>query len=154
MTAPVTDAEVVVGKFLSALVFYEIMLVTTLIYPILLAMYGNIDVGLTIACYVGLVLVGALYISVGLFFSTCTRNQMVAGMCSFVLLAILTFLTSFIGRSQEGAIRVVLQHVSITDHYEGFLRGLVETSHVIFFVTGTALFLFLAVKALEFRRWR
>ena len=110
--------------------------------------------GLTVSCYVGLLLVGALYIAVGVFFSACTRNQVVAGLCSFVVLAIFTFLSSYIGRSQEGTIRVVLQHLSIVDHYQGFLRGLLDTSHAIFFVSVTALFLFLAVKVLEFRRWR
>jgi len=154
MTAPVTDAEVIVGKFLSALVFYVLMLATTLVYPILLGMYGRLDVGLTVACYVGLLLAGALYISVGMFFSACTRSQLVAGMSSFVVLSIFTFLASFIGRSQEGMVRVVLQHLSVTDHYEGFLRGLVDTSNVIFFLSGSVLFLFLAVKVLEFRRWR
>lgn len=154
MTAPVSDAEVIVGKFLAVLVFYVILLASTVIYPILVAMYGSLDVGLTVSCYVGLLLVGALYSAVGVFFSTCTRNQVVSGLCSFVVLAIFTFLSSYIGQSQEGTIRVVLQHLSITDHYQGFLRGLLDTSHMIFFLSMTGLFLFLAVKALEFRRWR
>lgn len=154
MTAPVTDAEVIVGKFAAILVFYVAMLATTIIYPILVGAFGGIDVGLTVSIYVGLLLVGALYISVGVFFSACTHNQVVAGLSSFVVLSIFTFLASAIGRAQEGSVRVVLQHLSIVDHYEDFLRGLFDTSHVIFFVSVTALFLFLAVKALEFRRWR
>lgn len=154
MTAPVTDADVIVGKFLAVLFFYLIMLATTVIYPILVAVYGGLDVGLTLSCYIGLFLVGGLYIAVGVFFSACTCNQVVAGLCSFVVLAIFTFLASYLGGSQEGLVRVVLQHLSISDHYQGFLRGLIDTSHLIFFLSATALFLFLAVKVLELRRWR
>lgn len=154
MTAPVTDAEVIVGKFLAILVFYLVMLATTVVYPVLVGAHGGVDVGLTISMYIGLLLVGALYISVGVFFSACTRNQVVAGLCSFVVLSIFTFLANAIGRAQEGSVRVVLQHLSVVDHYEDFLRGLFDTSHLIFFVSVTALFLFFAVKALEFRRWR
>ena len=154
MTAPVTDAEVIIGKFLAILVFYLVMLATTIVYPILVNAHGGIDVGLTISMYIGLLLVGALYVSVGVFFSACTQNQVVAGLCSFVVLSIFTFLANAIGRAQEGSVRVVLQHLSVVDHYEDFLRGLFDTSHLIFFVSVTALFLFFAVKALEFRRWR
>ena len=154
MTAPVTDAEVIIGKFLAILVFYIVMLATTIVYPILVNAHGGIDVGLTISMYIGLLLVGALYVSVGVFFSACTQNQVVAGLCSFVVLSIFTFLANAIGRAQEGSVRVVLQHLSVVDHYEDFLRGLFDTSHLIFFVSVTALFLFFAVKALEFRRWR
>ncbi len=154
MTAPISDAEVILGKFVGVLVFYLVMLAATLIYPVLVALYGPLDVGLTFSCYIGLLLAGSLYIAVGVFFSACTRNQVVAGSASFILLAIFTFLSSYLGASQEGTVRVVLQHLSIAEHYEGFLRGLIDTSHVVFFLSVTALFLFFATKALEFRRWR
>ncbi|NOT02322.1 MAG: ABC transporter permease subunit [Phycisphaerales bacterium] len=154
MTAPVTDAEVIGGKYLGALVFYAVMLLGTLIYPVLVSKYGGLDSGLTFACYLGLLLTGALYIAVGLFFSACTQNQIVAGLAAFVVLAVFTFLTNFIGQMQEGTLRVTLQHLSVAEHYESFMRGMIDFTHVTFFITTTAVFLFLAVKALEFRRWR
>jgi ABC-2 type transport system permease protein len=154
MTAPVNDAEVILGKFLGAFLFYVILLATTLIYPILVSMYGPLDIGLTVSCYVGLLLIGALYIAVGLFFSALTRNQVIAVLCSFVLLAVFTFLMDFLGQKQEGTIRIVLQHLSILSHYQDFARGLVDATHVVFYLTGTCLFLFFSVKVLEFRRWR
>jgi gliding motility-associated transport system permease protein len=154
MTAPVNDTEVIVGKFLGTLSFYCIMLATTLVYPILVSMYGSLDVGLVAATYIGLLLVGGLYISVGLFFSTCTSNQVIAVLCSFVFLAVFTFLANYLARDQEGWLRVVLQHLSIISHFQDFSRGLIDSNHVVFFVTSTLLFLFLGVKALEFRRWR
>ena len=130
------------------------MLGTTLIYPIIVAQYGPLDKGLLLSTYIGLLLIGSLYISVGVFFSACTSNQVIAVVCSFVFLAIFTFLASYLASRQEGIARVILQHLSIVAHYHDFSRGLLDTNHIVFFVSSTALFLFLGVKALEFRRWR
>lgn len=154
MTAPVTDAEVIVGKFFGVFVFFCVMLAGTVIFPIVIGLYGGIDLKLTLSCYLGLLMVGALYIAVGVFFSACTRSQVVAGLSSAVVLSVLTFLAGFVGGRLEGRPRVVLQHLSIADHYEAFLRGLIDTTHVVFFVSVTWLVLFFAVRALEFRRWR
>lgn len=154
MTAPVSEADVVLGKFCGTLVFYLVMLATTLLHVILVAAYGPLDVGLVLCTYVGLILLGALYISVGLFFSACTRNQVIAVVCSFVLLAVLTFLANYLAREQEGNLRVVLQHLSIMTHFQDFARGLFDINHLVFFLSTTALFLFGSVKVLESRRWR
>ncbi len=154
MTAPVRDLEVILGKFLGSFIFFLVLLGSTLIYPLLVSVWGPLDMGLAFSSYVGLALMGALYIAVGLFFSTCTRNQVIAVLCSFVLLAILTLLADYLARSFEGTLRVVLQQVSLLAHYQDFARGLIDTNHTLFFVTSTALFLFFAVKVLEFRRWR
>jgi len=124
------------------------------LHVILVAAYGPLDVGLVLCTYVGLILLGALYISVGLFFSACTRNQVIAVVCSFVLLAVLTFLANYLAREQEGNLRVVLQHLSIMTHFQDFARGLFDINHLIFFLSTTALFLFGSVKVLESRRWR
>ncbi len=154
MTAPVRDIEVIVGKFLGSFIFFLLMLAATLVYPFLVSFYGPLDIGLTFTSYVGLILLGALYIAVGLFFSTCTRNQVIAVLCSFVLLAIVTLLADFLVRQIEGTPRVVMQQVSLLSHYHDFARGLIDTNHTVFFLSSTGLFLFLAVKVLEFRRWR
>ncbi len=154
MTAPINDAEVILGKFLGTFLFYLVMLAGTLVYPIILSFYGSLDTGLALCSYVGLLLVGGLFISVGLFFSTCTQNQVIAAICTLAILAVFTFLGDWLASGQEGTLRVILQHLSIRSHYEVFVRGLLDSNHVVFFITSTALFLFLGVKALEFRRWR
>ncbi len=154
MTAPVHDAEVILGKFFGSLLFYLVMLATTLVYPFIVSRFGPLDLGLALCTYLGLLLVGALYIAVGVFFSACTRNQVLAVLCSFVFLAVFTFLANYLAQSQEGVVRVLLQHLSIMSHYQDFARGLLDTGHVIFFVSSTALFLFFGAKVLEFRRWR
>jgi ABC-2 type transport system permease protein len=154
MTAPVSEIDVVLGKFFGTLVFYLVMLAATLLHVVLVAAYGPLDVGLLLCNYLGLILLGGLYISVGLFFSALTRNQVIAVVCSFVLLAVFTFLANYLASDQEGAVRVVLQHLSVMAHFQDFSRGLVDVNHLVFFLTTTVLFLFLTVKALESRRWR
>jgi len=154
MTAPITDSEIVFGKFLGAFGFYFILLAAMLVYPILLALYGPVDPKLLACQGVGLLLVGALYIAVGLFFSACTKHQVVAVLISFALLALMTFASHALARQVEtGWIRVLLQQVSVGSHFYDFVRGMLDVNHVVFFLSTTALFLFLTVKRLEMRRW-
>jgi ABC-2 type transport system permease protein len=154
MTAPITETQVVLGKFLGAFLFYLILLATLLLYPILLRLYGPVDVKLLICNYVGLVLLGALYIAVGLFFSACTKHQIVAVLLSFALLALATFASNGLAQVVSGWFKAFLQHLSIRTHFFDFVRGLVDMNHVVFFLTTTALFLFLTVKRVEMRRWQ
>ncbi len=154
MTAPITEREVVVGKFLGALVFYVILLGTLLLYPILLWTYGPVDGKLLLCHFAGLLLLGALYISAGLFFSSCTPHQVIAVLLSFALLALMTFASHALSQLVEGWLRVVLQQISIRTHFHDFVRGMLDLNHVVFFLTTTGLFLFLTVKRLEMRRWQ
>lgn len=156
MTAPITETQIVLGKFLGALVFYLVLLGAILLYPVLLAMYGDLDLKLLACHLLGLVLLGALYISAGVFFSACSRHQVIAVLFSFALLALITFAAAGLAQlsALEGWPRVVLQQVSVQTHFHDFVRGMLTINHVVFFVTLTGLFLFLAVKRLEMRRWQ
>ena len=154
MTVPITDLEVILGKFLGAMAFYLILLATLLLYPIILAMYGPVDVLLLICNYLGLLLLGAVYIAIGLFFSTCTKHQVIAVLCSAGVLAFMTFAFQPLAMFVEGWPRVILHQLSIRIHFHDFVRGLVDFNHLMFFLTMTGLFLFLSVKLLETRRWR
>ena len=154
MTAPISEVEIVMGKFFGAVAVYLIILATLLLYPIILASYGQVDYKLMFCNFLGLCFLGTLYISVGLFFSACTRHQIIAVLLSFFVLAMMTF--AFHGLATQldaGWLRVILQHVSIQSHFRDFVRGLVDINHVVFFLTLTGLFLFLSVKRLEMRRW-
>lgn len=154
MTVPVSDVDVVLGKFLGAVAFFIVLLLGTVPYPIILSMYGPVDPKLLLCHYVGLFLLGSLFISVGLFFSAWTKHQLIAGMLSVVVLAVMTYLTQAIAGHVEGWPKAVLQQLSVFSHFGDFVRGLIDFNHVVFFVTMTALFLFLSVKVLEVRRWR
>jgi len=155
MTAPITELEVICGKFLGALAFFVIMLIPLLLYPILLGMFGPLDVRLLLCNFLGLFLLGSAYLAVGLFFSACTRHQIVAVLLSFALLALITFASHALATQVDsGWLRVFMQHVSMRSHFQDFVRGMVDLNHVVFFLTTVFLFLFLAVKRLEVRRWQ
>ncbi len=154
MTAPVTESEVIFGKFFGALGFYFVLLATVLVFPIILASFGPIDLKLLLCHYIGMILVGALYIAVSLFFSTLTRHQVIAVLFSFALLALMTFASHALATQLEGWPRVVLQQISIRTHYHDFVRGMLDMNHCVFFITTTGFFLFLSVKLLEVRRWQ
>jgi len=156
MTAPISDAEVVVSKFLGAFLVYAAMLGFTLFYVILLAIYGNPDYGLLCGSYFGLLLIGAMFVAIGLFFSSITRNQIIAALLGAFFLLLITILASILVQSTDvsGTLRTVLLMVSVWDRFHHFNRGLVDLNNLVFFVGGTAFFLFLAVKVVESRRWR
>ncbi|MCB9850484.1 MAG: ABC transporter permease [Phycisphaerales bacterium] len=154
MTAPVDETEVILGKFFGALVFYCIMLLAMLAFAIVIAAFGRLDFGLLSATYIGLLLLGGLYIAVGVFFSACTSNQIIAAVCTIVPLMAFTFLADFLATKVSGFWGLILHHLSIQEHFGDFARGLVDLNDVVFFLTTAVLFLFFAVKVLESRRWR
>ncbi len=153
-TAPVSDMQFVVGKYLAALIFYAIMLSGTLVYLVLMMRFGNPDVGASLAAYFGLLLLGVSFTAFGVFTSSLTHNQIVAWMLGMVpLMLFVWFAASIVGKI-EGVPRQLFQQVNILRHLDQFNRGLVSTEGVVFFAATAVLFLFLAVKVVESRRWR
>ena len=154
MTAPITDTEVVLSKFLGVLAFYAALLLTTLLHVVLLFLYGANEVGVFLCGYFGMVLLGAFYISIGVFASALTRHQLVAAIIATGVLGVLTFGVQGLSVLRGGNWRSVLGYVSVLRHFEDFSKGILDSRAIIFFLSGTAFFLFLAVKVLESRRWR
>ncbi|HUX00903.1 MAG: ABC transporter permease [Phycisphaerae bacterium] len=154
LTAPVTDVEVVVGKFLGCWVVYLVMLAPTLFYVVLLAAFGEPDYGPIASGYLGLALLGALYIAVGIFASSMTGNQVIAAVVAFVILAIFSILAPWLAASVPSTWRHIIQQAAVRNHYTDFSQGVVDLVHVAYFVALTVYVLFLAVKIVESRRWR
>lgn len=154
MTAPVTDIEVVLGKFFGVLIFYVALLLTTLMHVALLAKYGAMDMGVLAYGYLGMLLLGALYVSIGLFASSLTRYQLVAALIGAGILGVFTLLVDSFAVWYGGAWRNVLGYINVLYRFEDFAKGLFDTKGLVFFLSGTAFFLFLTVKVLESRRWR
>ncbi|MBN2447165.1 MAG: ABC transporter permease subunit [Phycisphaerae bacterium] len=154
MTAPVSDAQLVLGKFLASLVFYVIMIATTLVYLMLMMVYGAPDLGASLAAYIGLILVGTMFVALGVLASSLTKNQIVAWMIAAVPLLVFVWFSGWISRAAEGWWREVFRIVNISLHLDQFNRGLIDTEGVVFFLCTAAFFLFLAVKVVESRRWR
>lgn len=154
LTAPVTDAQVIVGKFLGVLTFYAVLVLSTVVYLFLMMRYGNPEAGLVIFGYLGMLLLGALYIAVSIFTSACTKHQLVAAMLAVSILAIFTVLTEYLVDLIPPALRSAFGTVNVLGHFRDFAKGIFDTGSLVFFVSTTAFFLFLAVKVLESKRWR
>lgn len=155
MTAPVSDAEVVLGKFAGAMSFFLVMLLPTLTYVVLLSVFGRPEPGPLLSGYLGIVLVGGLFTAVGIFCSSLTRSQVVAAVISAAVLAAITILPYYASdnpRLTDFWRQVVRQMVF--QRYTDFSRGVIDLSHVVAFLSATAVFLFATTKVLESRRWK
>lgn len=153
MTAPVTDAEVVISKWLSAYVFYVALLVLTLVHVLVMALYGSVDLGVMFVAYLGMLLLGGLFVAVGVFASSITRYQLVAAIVGIGLLSVLTFVAEITSLVWPNA-RAILAYMNVLAQFDVFSRGILDTSGLIFFLSTTAFFLFLSVKVVESKRWR
>lgn len=152
LSAPVRDSEVIIGKFLGSLGILTVMLLLTLYYPILLASFGDPDVGPIVTGYLGLFLLGCVALAVGIFASSLTSNQVVAAVVAGGILFALWFvgtLASFLPSS----VGDVLKYISISNYFPDFVRGTIDTRGVVYYLSLTVLFLFLAVRSLENSRW-
>ena len=153
LTSPVRDWEVVLGKFLASLTFFVGTLALTLYYVLLLFAFGNPDWGPIWSGYLGLILYGATALSVGLLASSLTNNQIVALVVGFGILLVLSLIDLASGLV-DGVASTMLSEAGLRTHLEDFSRGVVDTTHIIYYLTMTAVFLFLTVRSLETRRWR
>ena len=130
-----------------------LLLALTFLYPGLVAYFTRVEWGPILTGYLGLLLVGSTFLAVGLLISSLTENQIVAGFGTFgVLLAfwVIGWGAEFAG----GNLRAVLQYLSVTEHMDGFSRGLVDTKDLVYYGSAIVLALFLALRSLESKRWR
>jgi len=151
MTAPVTEAEVALSKYLGAMLLYLFLLLPTLAFPAALRVLGRPDPGPVLTGYLGLLLSGSFLLAAGLFFSSLTRRQIVAAFLGVVVFVLL-FVVGFVGPWLGGWAGAALASVGLLARMQGFIVGVVDLRDVAYFVTGTVLFLFLSVKVLELRR--
>jgi len=155
LTSPVTDVEIILGKFLGAMTLYAAMLAITVIHMLVLFSYANPKPEWTVPVigYVGLLLMGGCFISVGLLISSLTKNQIVSGMVTFavfLLLWVINWIASFTGPTTQS----VLNYLSITDHFDDFTRGIVDTKHLIYYFSVMSFGLFLTARSVDTERWK
>jgi ABC-2 type transport system permease protein len=153
LTAPVRPWAVVLGKWLAAMLLCGVLLVLTIAWPVVLVQYGDPETGVVITTYLGLLLCCCAFTAAGLFASSLTSEQMVGGLLGVVLLLPFWLAGSLVDRVPEG-LASVLRGLSLVDHLRSFARGLVDVGDVAWFLGFTFLFLFLAWRSLESRRWR
>jgi ABC-2 type transport system permease protein len=153
LTYPVRDGAVLIAKYLAALTLYALMLALTLVYPGIVLYFTRVEWGPLLTGYLGLLLMGATFLAVGIFASSLTENQIVASITTFGVLLFLWV----VGWSAEyvgGAWGRVLSHLSLLDHFDTFARGVLDTKDVIYYVNVTIVALFLTLRSLEARRWK
>ena len=153
LTAPVSDFQIIMGKFIGAMALYASMLGVTVIHVGVLYAFGKPEWIPIATGYLGLLLMGGCFIAMGLLISSLTKNQIVAGMITFavfLLLWVINWVGSFTGPTTQA----VLDYLSITNHYDDFTRGIIDTKHLIYYVSFIAFGLFLTARSVDTERWR
>jgi ABC-2 type transport system permease protein len=153
LTSPLTDFQIIMGKFLGAMSLYAAMLGVTLIHIGLLFTASKPEWIPILTTYLGLLLMGGCFIAVGLLISSLTKNQIVAVMVTFtvfLMLWVINWIASFTGPTAQQ----VLNYLSITDHLDDFTRGIIDTKHVVYYVSFILFGLFLTARAVDTERWK
>jgi len=154
MTAPVTEGQVVVGKYLAALGFYLFLWIPTLAYPAVLARYGEVDWGPVASGYLGILGIGALFLAVGMLASSLSRSQLVAAILTFAMLMPLFGFGLLENLFNSEMLKEVFSYANLWQHMEELSRGIVDTRRLVYYLSATVLFLFLSARALAARKWR
>jgi ABC-2 type transport system permease protein len=153
MTSPVKDWEIILGKWLGAMIMYACVIGISGINVAILFAYGNPDWRPVLAGYLGLLLQGGCLLAIGTFISTTTRNQIIAGGATFAVCLLLWVLDWVSSYEQAGWAKVVA-YCSVLTHFEPFSKGVIDTKDVIFYLSMIFLGLFLTQRSLESLRWR
>lgn len=154
LTQPIREVELVLGKYVASVVFLLFMLIITVYFPIMLEIFGNPDEGPMIAGYLGVVLQGMAFLSVGLIASALTQNQIVAAVITFVTLLLLWLSDALANTVLGGTAADVVRYISITKRFEDMPRGVIDTKDVVFFLAIVAASLFITTQIITARRWR
>jgi len=153
LTFPVNDIDVILGKYLACFSVLLTMIMLTATYPVLLIILGEPEVKTILTGYLGLILLGAAFISLGIFTSSLTENQIVAAASSFGLLFFF-WLISYSVSLVSGGLGRVLSYLSINEHISSLSKGVVDSEDIIYYLCFIAISLFLTLRSLEANRWR
>lgn len=151
LTSPLRVTEIVLGKLLGALAFLAVMILLTAIYPAILLLYGNPELGVLAAGYLGLFLLAAVFVSVGLLTSSLTENQIVAAVTCFVILLLL-YVISWPAETTGFALGNTLKYLSVVEHFGEMVKGLIDTRDIVYFLSLIVLSLFLTHRSVESSR--
>ncbi len=152
LTSPIRDSELIIGKFLGSMTLLVIMLGLTILYPVLLNIFGDPDIGMIFSGYLGIFLLGMTCLAIGLFASTLSANQIVAAVVAGAILFGLWFISLAASYVPEGLANII-NYLSLQYYYTDFLSGIIDTKGIVYYLSVTVLFLFLAIRSIENSRW-
>jgi ABC-2 type transport system permease protein len=153
LTSPLTDVEITLGKFFGAVGAYLSLLAVTAIYIAILFALGDPDWRPVLTGYLGLLLLGSSFIALGLFISSTTKNQVVAGGVTFVV-ALMFWIINWAADSAGPTTAAVLNYLSVTQHFDDFGKGVIDTKHLVFYLSFISFGVFLTLKSVDTERWR
>ena len=153
MTSPVSVTEVVLGKFLGAFTFIFVLILLTGIYPLILLVFGNPEIGAMLAGFSGLLLLATAFSSIGLLTSSFTENQIIAAVSCLVVLLLL-YVIAWPANNAGETVAAILRYLSLTEHFGAMVGGEITTSALVYFVSVIILSLFLTQRSVESLRWR
>lgn len=152
LTRPITDMEIVLGKFLAALALTALALLPTLIYVFSLMTLGKVDFGSIAGTYIGLVFMCGIYIGIGIFCSSLTENQIVSFILSFLIVFAL-FMLNKVLIFLPVPLASVMEYISIDYHFSSIARGVLDSRDIIYYLSGILIMLLLTRTSLESRKW-
>lgn len=153
-TAPLSDLQVVIGKYSAALTMMALLVGLTVYMPLLVLVNGKVSVGHILSGYLGLLLLSSAVVAIGTWGSAMARTQYVAGVIAGVV-TVLLLLTWLLAKVSDPPIKDIISYMSLFDrHYQPFMRGRINTESIVYYLSVTFAFLFLAVRGLEGRRWK
>ncbi len=154
MTAPITEAQVVLGKYVAALSFYIALWVPTLAYAGVIARYSTVDWGPVASGYLGIVGVGALFLAVGVLASAVTRSQLIAALLTFVILVPMFTFGLLENLINNEIAKQIFGYLNLWQHMDDFAKGIVDSRRLVYYASATVFLLFLATRTLAVKKWR
>jgi ABC-2 type transport system permease protein len=152
-TSPITDVEIIVGKWLAAVLLYGSILLLSSVNMMILFLYGKPDIQPMLIAYLGLLLQGACLLAIGSFISNCTKNQIIAGAGTFAI-CLLLWVLDWVAAYDTTAFGKIISYMSVTGHFENFAKGVLDSRDVIYYCSLIFLGLFLTARSMESLRWR
>ncbi len=154
LTAPITDLQVVLAKYFASVGFYIVMWLPTLLYPLWLSRHSDLDMGPLMSGYLGTVGIGMTFLSIGIFCSSITRNQIIAALLSFGASMFLFMLSLRDFISPSGSPDSVWSYLNLWSHMDNFGRGIIDTRYLVYYGSITIFMLFCTLQVVQARRWK
>jgi ABC-2 type transporter. len=152
LTSPQTITNIVFGKFLALLTVFGVIMLVSLVYPVILLIFGKPFITQIIGGYIGFILLGITFLSIGLFASSLTENQIIAAAISFVILLSM-WITDTVSAYAGGTMKEAMNWFSLISRYLDFQMGILNLSNILYYLSFTGLFIFFTMQVIEKKRW-